>query len=140
MELISLLITGVVSVLASSGVQLLFFRQTRRRMQVENQAGELDNKSKQAEEWRKLYEEELGENRKKDELIKNLYLQVDKARTSHGEVEIALAKERARNAHLSVLKCLHYDCADRRPPFEEVARKFERETKEDESNGTQQND
>ena len=131
MEIISLVITGVLSVLASGSVQLIFFRQTRVKLRNENKSVELDNMSKQAEEWRKLYEEELDENRKKDELIKSLYVQLDQSRTARGDVEVMLAKEKARNAHLSVLKCLHYDCNNRRPPFEEVVRNFETESKKD---------
>lgn len=125
MELISLLITGVVSVLASSGVQLLFFRQTRIKLRNENQSVELENKSKQAEEWRKLYEEELGENRKKDELINRLYRLVDDERKQRVDAELTLAKERGRNGFLSVIKCKRFDCGNRIPPYREIAQKLE---------------
>lgn len=133
-DLLNVAISGTLAIVGAVAAQLIFFRQNRKKLQNENTAAELENKSKQAEEWRKLYEEELAENRKKDELISRLYKQVDDCRNKRGEVEVLLSKEKARNAHLSVLKCLHYDCPNRRPPFEEVARKIETEEAESDNN------
>lgn len=125
MELTNIIISGVLAILGAVAAQLIFFRQNKRRLQVQNQAGELENKSKQAEEWRKLYEEELGENRKKDELIKHLYRQVDDERKMRVDAELALAKEKGRNGFLSVIKCKRFDCAKRIPPYREIAQKLE---------------
>ncbi len=120
-EVLQLIISGVISLAIAGGVQLIFFRQTRNRFKAENSALELENKSKQAEEWRKLYEEELAENRKKDDLISRLYKQVDEERQKRVAAELELAKERGVNGFLRVIKCKRYSCGDREPPYKEIA-------------------
>lgn len=126
MEIVSIITSAVVSIVGASSVQLFFFRQTRKKLQNENTAAELENKSKQAEEWRKLYEEERSENIKKDELIKTLYKQVDEERQRRVTSELNLAKERGVNGFLRVIKCKRFECGDREPPYKEIAELAER--------------
>lgn len=126
MEVLNVIISGVLAIVASSAIQLIFFRQTKKKLQNENTAAELENKSKQAEEWRKLYEEERGENLKKDELIKTLYKQVDEERQRRVTAELDLAKERGVNGFLRVIKCKRFECNDRIPPYKEIAELAER--------------
>ncbi len=120
-DLLNVAISGTLAIVASVAAQLIFFRQNRKKLQNENTAAELANKSKQAEEWQKLYEEELAENRKKDELISRLYKQVDEERQKRVAAELELAKERGVNGFLRVIKCKRYSCGDREPPYKEIA-------------------
>lgn len=124
-EVLQLIISGVISLAIAGGVQLIFFRQTRNRFKAENSALELENKSKQAEEWRKLYEEELERNDDKDRLISELYTKIDEERQNRAEAELQLAEARGRIGFLSVIKCKRYECAQRIPPYEEVAKYVE---------------
>lgn len=126
MEAINLIISGVLGIIGAIAAQLIFFKQNKKKLQNENQSIELENKSKQAEEWRKLYEEELAENRKKDELISKLYKQVDDERQTRVAAELALAKERGVNGFLRVIKCKRFECGDRVPPYKEIAELAER--------------
>lgn len=126
MEIVNIITSAIVAIVGASSMQLIFFRQTRKKLQNENTATELENKSKQAEEWRKLYEEERGENLKKDELIKILYKQVDDERQTRVAAELALAKERGVNGFLRVIKCKRFECNDRIPPYKEIAELAER--------------
>lgn len=124
-EILQLIISGVVGMATAGGVQLLFFRQTKNRFKAENSALELENKSKQAEEWRKLYEEELERNDDKDRLISELYTKIDDCREKRAKAEQLLAEARGRIGFLSVIKCKRYECAQRIPPYEEVAKYVE---------------
>lgn len=124
-DLLNVTISGVLAIIASVVTQLIFFRQNRRRLQNENTALELENKSKQAEEWRKLYEEELERNDDKDRLISELYTKIDDCREKRAKAERLLAEARGRIGFLSAIKCKRYECAQRIPPYEEVAKYVE---------------
>lgn len=124
-EILQLIISGLIGMITAGGVQLLFFRQTRNRFKAENSALELENKSKQAEEWRMLYEEELERNDDKDRLISELYTKIDDCREKRAKAERLLAEARGRIGFLSVIKCKRYECAQRIPPYEEVAKYVE---------------
>lgn len=126
MEAINLIISGVLGIIGAIAAQLIFFKQNKKKLQNENQSIELENKSKQAEEWRKLYDEELGENRKKDELISKLYNQVDDERQRRAAAELQLAEQHGRNGYLSVIKCKRFECGDRIPPYKEIAELVEK--------------
>ena len=124
-EVWQLIVSGVIGLATAGGVQLIFFKQTKQKLRNENQASELENKSKQAEEWRKLYEEELERNDDKDRLISELYTKIDDCREKRAKAEQLLAEARGRIGFLSVIKCKRYECAQRIPPYEEVAKYVE---------------
>jgi uncharacterized protein HemX len=129
-EVLQLIISGFISLAIAGGVQLIFFRQTRNRFKAENSALELENKSKQAEEWRKLYEEEQGKNDDKDKLISQLYNKIDEERQKRSEAELQLAVCRGKMGFLSVIKCKRFECGNRIPPYEEIAKLAEAENEE----------
>ena len=130
MEIVNLIISGIIGMATAGGVQLIFFRQTRTKLRNENAALELENKSKQAEEWRKLYEEEEEKNNDKDKLISQLYNKIDEERQKRAEAELQLAVCRGKMGFLSVIKCKRFECGNRIPPYEEIAKLAEAENEE----------
>lgn len=63
---IETLLTALVSAAVTWGGTFLFYKQ-------EKKSRDIDNESKQSEEWRKLYLESQEDSRKKDEKIDDLY-------------------------------------------------------------------
>ena len=103
------IIVGIVGCISGNITALLFFPQMRRMKDIENE-------TKQSDEWRKLYEEAKSELREKDKKIDSLYDEIQR----HRDVEIDLHKEvgklSAENIKLLVLKCEVPACTKRTPP------------------------
>lgn len=99
---ISTIISAIGGVLVGSG-GVLFFRQTR-------DSKIIDNTSRLAAEWEKLYREQKTEKREYSDKIENLSIQV-----AHltGEVEIL----KADKTNLTRYKCINIECEKRNPPI-----------------------
>lgn len=118
--MIETIITSIVSLVVGIGTTLLFYPQTRKEKNLQNEA-------KQAEEWRKLYDEErnardedqkdwIEERDRLDAKIDELYLQINKHRDEKAEVIKRNTTLEVENTRLSMLKCEVVNCSHRQPP------------------------
>ena len=114
------IISSLVSLVLGIGSTILFYPQTRREKNLQNEA-------KQSEEWKKLYDEERSvraEDHKEweadrlrmDTKIDELYALI----TKHRDEKAAINKEKAEMAieltRLKMLKCEVVNCPNRKPP------------------------
>lgn len=96
------IISAIAGALVGSG-GILFFRQTRDSKIIENM-------SRLASEWEKLYREQKTEKREDSDKIEKLSIQV-----AHltGEMEIL----KADKTNLTRYKCINIECEKRNPPI-----------------------
>lgn len=118
--MIELIISSVVSLVVGAGSMIFFYPQTRKEKELQNEA-------KNAEEWRKLYDE-VHEARKEDKQewctekdrldskIDALYVQLSKYRDEMAETHKRNTELEVENIRLSMLKCEVVNCLNRKPP------------------------
>lgn len=118
--MIEVVLSSVVSLVLGIGSTVLFFPQTRREKNLQNEA-------KQAEEWRKLYEEERkardedqkdwhDERNRLDAKIDDLYIQINHHRDEKATIIKRNTTLEVENTRLSMLKCEVVNCPNRKPP------------------------
>lgn len=118
--MLEIIVTGIISLITGAGGMLLFYPQTRKSKNLENEA-------KQSEEWKKLYEEERhlrDEDRKVWEeeraryetKIDTLYDQISHQRDCKAELSKINATLQVENTRLCMLKCEVPACPNRKPP------------------------
>lgn len=140
-DVLQIILAVVGGLFAGGSIPVLFFRQTRKKLQTENIAAEV-------QEWQRLYNETKDEGHKKDELIADLYHRLDDARKYSGSLEVQLARLKAVVAYLKVIKCYIFNCGNRQPPIKEITNFIGMDEADDviqmnnegEENGTKQND
>ena len=114
--IVETIVTGVIGIVAGSVGTFVFFPQ-------EKKAKDIENESKQSEEWKKLYEETHSELQqkdaiieKKDEKIDALYVEITKHRDEKAQQSIVIAELQVENTKLKLLKCDRPSCQNRQPP------------------------
>jgi len=115
-----IIISSLVSLITGIGATVLFFPQTRKAKNLENEA-------KQSEEWKKLYDEERkmsAEERKEweadrtrmDAKIDELFAQITKHRDEKAEITKINTQLEVEVTRLRLLKCEVVNCPNRQPP------------------------
>lgn len=104
----------ILSVITTGGLTtFLFLPQLRKSKNI-------DNESKQSDEWRKLYEEASEEATKKDNKIEELYSEISKHRDEKASLQKEVSRLTAENTRLETslkyLKCEKPGCPNRTPP------------------------
>lgn len=118
--MIEVILTSIVSIVLGVGSTLIFYPQTRKEKNLQNEA-------RQAEEWRKLYDEErkvrdeeqrdwIIERDRLDKKIDDLYAQINKHRDEKADVIKRNTKLEVENTRLGMLKCEVVKCPHRQPP------------------------
>ena len=118
--MIEIAISSIVSLILGIGSTVLFFPQTRKEKNLQNEA-------KQAEEWKKLYDEERdaraedrkdweGERARLNAKIDDLYVQISHHRDEKAEIIKQNTKLEVENTRLTMLKCEVVNCLNRKPP------------------------
>lgn len=118
--MIEIIVSSVVSLVLGIGSTLIFYPQTRKEKNLQNEA-------KQAEEWKKLYDEEHEtrreeradwhtEREKLDLKIDDLYAQINKHRDEKAEITKRNTQLEVANTKLMLLKCEMPGCPKRTPP------------------------
>lgn len=118
--MIEVIISSAVSLILGIGSTVLFFPQTRKEKNLQNEA-------KQAEEWKKLYDEERKardedqkdweqERTRLDAKIDDLYVQINRHRDEKAEIIKRNTKLEVENTRLTMLKCEVVNCLNRKPP------------------------
>jgi septal ring factor EnvC (AmiA/AmiB activator) len=83
-------------------------------------AKNLENETKQSDEWKRLYQEACEENIRKEKKIEELYKEIAKQRDEKAELHKQSSSLSAENASLSTslkyLKCEMPGCPHRTPP------------------------
>ena len=103
---ISEFITAIITDIVTFAGSFLFYKQ-------EKKSRDIDNESRQSDEWRKLYLESQEDSRKKDQKIDDLYREIAEMRRHMN------ALERKVNLN-SIYRCEHLKCANRIPPLTSV--------------------
>lgn len=114
------ILSSIVSLVLGVGSTLIFYPQTRREKNLQNEA-------KHAEEWRKLYEEEktsrdeeqknwASERERLDNKVDELYALINKHRDEKAEIIKRNTKLEVENTRLGMLKCEVVNCPNRKPP------------------------
>lgn len=96
---LSNLLTAVITALVTWGGTFLFYKQ-------EKTSRDIDNESKQSEEWRKLYLDSQEDSRKKDEKI-------DELRKEMGELRRQIISLERRVQLNTIYRCDKMDCPNR---------------------------
>ena len=105
-------IVTFISVLLGSGI--IFFRETKRAKQLENE-------SRQSEEWRKLYEDSREDSKAKE---KRLEVELEKRVELHAKIS---GYER-KLSHYEILYCKEVGCPKREPQLGSTINTFEYDT------------
>lgn len=103
------IIVAVISLIAGGLSSFLFFPQLKREKNIENE-------SKQSDEWKKLYEEEKAMLAECNAKIDTLYETISNQRDAKADLANANAELRVENTRLCLLKCEVPGCAQRTPP------------------------
>lgn len=101
--------TMIITYIGGSLTTFMFFPQMRKTKNIENE-------SKQSEEWRKLYEETKMEAREKDSKIDSLYAEITKHRDAKATLADKVSQLQVENTSLKYLKCGKPGCQNRTPP------------------------
>lgn len=96
---IETLLTALVSAAVSWGGTFLFYKQEKKSRDIENE-------SKQSDEWRKLYLESQEDSRRKDEKIDDLYKIIEVMRRDIAALE-------RREQLNSIYRCDRIECPNR---------------------------
>ena len=124
MDWISTVVTAVCAIVgAFGGGSILYFQQTRKQK-------EIDNELKEAQEWEKLYREVATQNKEKDNKIEELRRDINNLREGKitlveenaAKVQELLAEQSSLEIQLAVAKwnnCEVIGCMKRRPPRKE---------------------
>lgn len=118
--MIEVIISSIVSLVLGIGSTIMFYPQTRKEKNLQNEA-------KQADEWKKLYDEErkardedqkdwMVERDRLDKKIDDLYMQINKHRDEKAEVIKRNTTLEVDNTRLTMLKCEVVNCPNRKPP------------------------
>ncbi len=118
--MIETIIASVVSLITGAGATVLFFPQIRKSKNLENE-------SRQSEEWAKLYQEERNELlstqkerdriiAEKDAKIEALYAKISEQRDCKAELSKENTALQVENVKLCLLKCEVPNCPQRKPP------------------------
>lgn len=118
--MIEVIISSTVSLILGIGSTLLFYPQSKKEKNIQNE-------SKQSDEWRKLYEEQSeelkGERKRhedhiiaKDQKIDSLYCEISRHRDEKAEKSNRIAELEVDNTRLCLLKCEVPNCPNRKPP------------------------
>lgn len=118
--MIEAIISSVVSLVLGIGSTILFYPQTKREKNLQNEAAH-------SEEWRKLYEEERkardedtkdwkAERDRLEQKVDDLFTLINKHRDEKAEMTKRNTKLEVDNTRLSMLKCEVINCINRKPP------------------------
>lgn len=104
------IITCVVGAIAGGGLTSVFLLpQTKSSKNIENE-------SKQSEEWKKLYHEAKATIDVKDEKIESLFAEIRNQMTESLQRQKENAELSVENTRLCILKCERPACQQRTPP------------------------
>ena len=110
------IVTAIVGMICGNVTALLLFPQKRKSETLKNEAQNIENEAKQSDEWCKLYQEELGENKELNKKIDSLYAEIAKHRDENARLHIEMTEVKVENTRLKVLKCEIPACGKRQPP------------------------
>lgn len=102
-NILSMLITGI----ATWGGTFLFYRQ-------EKKSRDIDNESKQSDEWRKLYLDSQEDSRSKDKKIDELRKEMAEMRKQINKLEHDVSLN-------TIYRCMVMGCDKRNPPLRAVS-------------------
>ena len=103
------IIMALIGVVGGGLATILFLPQTKRQKNIENE-------SKQSEEWKKLYKESQDVVSTKQSKIDSLYGEIKKLMADSLEQQKENAKLSVENTRLKMLKCEVPACQKRTPP------------------------
>lgn len=130
-EILSIVLTGVISILGTTGIGSIFFiRQNRRLKDAEVKAADIENlkaaveaAASSNEEWQKLYNQALDEKAELKEENKALNEKLDKYQESkedawqkYSDCKILCEKKERKIADLEWYRCEINGCPYRKPP------------------------
>lgn len=108
-DLSSILSVIIPIVTGAGGFSFAFYREQKKKKQLENSAQEHDLIQKSAQEWKELYERSDEDSRRKDDKIDVLYKENGKLRDTNNDLTTKVAI-------LEIKKCEKRGCGDRIPP------------------------
>lgn len=107
------LLSGVIAYIGGSITTFLFLPQIRKSKNLENE-------SKQSDEWKKLYDESSKDSVEKSNKIEELYKEIAKQRDEkselHKQVSILSSENASLKTSLQYLRCEKPGCPHRTPP------------------------
>jgi hypothetical protein len=103
------IISAILGCVCGNISAFMFFPQNRRSKEIENQ-------SKESDEWRKLYKCMEEAAKEKEIKIDSLYAEISKRRDENSQMQVKAAELEVENARLKILKCEVPACAKRQPP------------------------
>lgn len=109
-------VTTIVGMVCGNITAFLFFPQKRKSETLKNEAQNIENESKQSDEWNKLYQVELEENKELNKKIDSLYAEIARHRDENTQLRIEMTEIMVENTRLKVLKCEKPACSNRQPP------------------------
>lgn len=109
-------VTAIVGMVCGNITAFLFFPQKRKSETLKNEAQNIENESKQSDEWNKLYQVELEENKELNKKIDSLYAEIARHRDENTQLRIEMTEIMVENTRLKVLKCEKPACSNRQPP------------------------
>lgn len=109
-------VTAIVGMVCGNITAFLFFPQKRKSETLKNEAQNIENEAKQSDEWYKLYQVELEENKELNKKIDSLYAEIARHRDENTQLRIEMTEIMVENTRLKVLKCEKPACSNRQPP------------------------
>lgn len=123
MELYITIISNVITAIGTLGLGKFFLTRYERKHQ------RLENESFEGEEWKKLYEEQKTradewEKKADDKISKmeTLYVEITKQRDEKSKMQNTILALSIKAEKLDAVKCLHYECCNRKPPSTKLNR------------------